>query len=72
MAKARRKVDTSATGALKLTGAGLHQEQHGPYHLTLKFGADAFVKAALRHDQLPSEVAARLRKLADEVEALDE
>jgi hypothetical protein len=57
--------------ALKLSGAGLQPEQHGPYNLTLKFGDSTFVKATLRHDQKPSEVAARLRKLADDVEALD-
>ena len=47
------------------------EQQHGPYNLTLKFGEDTFVKIALRPDAKPSDVAARLRKLADEVQALE-
>jgi hypothetical protein len=70
MAKGRQRQEKE-TGPLKLSGAGLQPEPHGPYNLTLKFGDATFVKAALRQDQKPSEVAARLRKLADEVEALE-
>jgi hypothetical protein len=71
MPKTRQKHEKEP-GALKLSGAGLQPEQHGSYNLTLRFGEATFVKAALRPDAGPSEVAARLRKLADEVEALDE
>jgi hypothetical protein len=70
LVKARQKHEAGA-GAPKLTGAGITREQHGPVHLTLKFGDDVFCKATLRRDAKPSEVAARLRKLADEVEALE-
>jgi hypothetical protein len=62
MAKPRRKHETEPD-TLKLTGAGLQPEQHGPYHLTFKFGDDTFCRVALRSDAKPSEVAARLRKL---------
>jgi hypothetical protein len=69
MAKARRKQKTEAP--LKLSGLGVTEsKKNRPYQLTVKFDEDTFCKLTLRHEQKHDEVAARLRKLADEIEAL--
>jgi uncharacterized LabA/DUF88 family protein len=58
-------------GALKLSAIDVTQSEHGHYHLTLEFDELKVREAVLRNEQKHNEVAARLRKLADEVEALE-
>ena len=81
MAKTRRKQAVSRNttqkeqsarpGALKLSGIGVTQtKQSDSYQLALKFDEDTFCKTVLRDGRRHSEVAARLRKLADKVDAL--
>ena len=69
MAKARRKQKTAAP--LRLSGIGaIESKAKEPYQLTFKFDEDTFCKIVLRPGQKASEVAARLRKLADQIETL--
>jgi hypothetical protein len=56
-------------GALKLSAIDVTQSDH--YHLTLEFDELKVREPVLRNEQRHNEVAARLRKLADEVEALE-
>jgi hypothetical protein len=72
MAKTKTLPGTgSAKAALKLSGVGVTQtKQSNSDHLTLKFDEDTFCKISVRDGQKQSEVAARLRKLADQVESL--
>jgi hypothetical protein len=66
-----RKDESAKAAALKLSGVGVTQvKQPGSFELTLKFDEDTFCKVLIRDGQRHSEVAARLRKLAEQVDAL--
>jgi hypothetical protein len=67
--KKPRKPDQSTMA--KMTGVGITESrQRGCFKLTLKFDADTFFKAYLRHEQGQADVVARLRKLARQIEEL--
>jgi hypothetical protein len=69
--KTGRKDESTKAGALKLSGIGVTQvKQSGSFEFTLKFDENTFCKVLLRDGQRHSEVAARLRKLAEQVAAL--
>jgi hypothetical protein len=66
-----QKDESTKARALKLSGIGVTQvKQSGSFEVTLKFDQGTFCNVRVRDGERHSEVAARLRKLAEQVAAL--